>query len=157
MNTDEFRDAMARWPSGVTIVACRTDDRIVATTVSAFTSLSLHPPMVLVALSPNATVLPFLSPGTDFGVSVLAATQRRIASVFADPFPVGPSPFGQHRHPIIDDALVGFACTVTETATGGDHRLVFATVREVPVISDDLPLIRYRRAYHSLDTSGSRF
>lgn len=147
---DEFRDALSRWASGITVVACRVDGRVVATTVSAFTSLSLDPPLVLVALGPNATVLPFLQPGAEFGLSILAEHHRRLASVFADPFPVGPSPFPPDGPPVIHDALLALDCTVDSLAPGGDHRLVFAAVRRVESVTDALPLIRYRRRYHSL-------
>jgi flavin reductase (DIM6/NTAB) family NADH-FMN oxidoreductase RutF len=147
---DEFREALANWASGVTIVACRHDGRVVATTVSAFTSLSLDPPLVLVALGPNATVLPFLQPGAHFGISILAEPQRRLATIFADPLPVGNSPFATEGEPVIDDALVALACTVTEVRTGGDHRLVLAEVTAIRGRSDAAPLIRFRRRYHGL-------
>ena len=78
LEAERFRDLMASWASGVTIVACRDERRVVATTVSAFLSLSLHPPQILVALAPNATVRPFLSVGVSFGVSILAGDQRRL-------------------------------------------------------------------------------
>jgi flavin reductase (NADH) len=148
---DEFRAALSRWPSGVTIVACRDGDRVVATTVSSFTSLSLDPPLVLIALGRNATILPFLQVGTRFGISVLTAAQRRLAAVFADPLPVGPSPFAAAGDPLVDGALVGLACTVSEVRAGGDHHIVIARVAEVVALNDGPPLIRYRRRYHELN------
>jgi flavin reductase (DIM6/NTAB) family NADH-FMN oxidoreductase RutF len=148
---DEFREALSRWPSGVTIVACRVDDRVVATTVSSFASLSLDPPLVLLALGPNATILPFLQPGVRFGISVLSAAQRRLATVFADPFPVGPSPFPPEGDPLVEHAAVALACTVSDVRAGGDHHIVIAGVAEVAAITDAAPLIRYRRRYHDLE------
>jgi flavin reductase (DIM6/NTAB) family NADH-FMN oxidoreductase RutF len=150
MDTAEFKDALSSWASGVTIVACRAHGRVVGTTVSAFLSLSLEPPLVLVALGPNATVLPFLQPGTDFAISVLAAGQRRLATIFADPFPVGPDPFPDHGDPVLPDALVGLACRVQETRSGGDHAIIIAAVRDVRR-TDGQPLVRFRRRYHALD------
>jgi flavin reductase (NADH) len=151
VSADVFREALSRWASGVTVVACRHDRRIVATTVSAFTSLSLEPPLILVAAGPNATVLPFLQPGAGFGVSVLAGHQRRLAAVFADPFPVGPSPFAEGDGPVISDALLGLVCTVREVRNAGDHALVVAQVDDVPVVGTAPPLIRFRRGYHVLE------
>jgi flavin reductase (DIM6/NTAB) family NADH-FMN oxidoreductase RutF len=147
---DAFRDALSRWASGVTIVAIRVDGRVVGTTVSAFTSLSLEPALVLVALGPNATVLPFLQPGAPFGISLLAAEQRRLATIYADPFPVGPDPFPPDGVPVLPDALVGLHCTVREARAAGDHTLVIAGVDRLAT-REAQPLIRFRRAWHRLD------
>ncbi|HSJ24612.1 MAG TPA: flavin reductase family protein [Longimicrobiales bacterium] len=146
----DFREALARWASGVTVVAYRHDHRVVATTVSAFMSLSLEPPLVLVGLSANATVLPFLQPGAAFGISILAGDQKRIATVFADPFPVGPSPFPIDGPPVVTDALVGLACTVRESRRGGDHTLVTADVGQLTSVRDSPSLVRFMRRYYGL-------
>lgn len=148
---DEFRDALGRWPAGVSIVACRTDGRVVATTVSSFISLSIDPPLVLLALGANATVLPFLQPDVRFAVSVLAGSQRRLASVYADPMPVGPSPFPADGDPVVAGAVVALACTVKEVRGGGDHHIVIARVAEVGSVADVPPLVRFRRRYLSLE------
>lgn len=150
IDRDTFRDALAAWASGVAVVACRTDRRVVATTVSAFMSLSLEPPLILVGIGPNATVRPFLQPGQPFGVSVLAAAQRRLAMTFADPYPVGPDPFASAGDPIIADCLVGLSCEVERVDSGGDHAIVVAAVRGVSRGPDGVPLIRYGRKYHQL-------
>jgi flavin reductase (DIM6/NTAB) family NADH-FMN oxidoreductase RutF len=149
VSSDEFREALGHWASGVTIVAFRSEGRVIATTVSAFLSLSLEPPLVLIALGPNATVLPFLQPGAEFGISILGASHRRLASVFADPFPVGASPFSDDV-PLVPDALVGLACSVTDTSRGGDHTLVTAAVRRLAV-GHGTPLLRYRRSWRVLE------
>jgi flavin reductase (DIM6/NTAB) family NADH-FMN oxidoreductase RutF len=150
LQSDDFREAMSRWASGVTIVACRDGGRVIATTVSSFISLSREPPLVLIALGANATILPFLQPGTRFGISVLAAAQRRLATIFADPFPVGASPFPAHGDPLIDGSLARLACSVSEIRPGGDHHIIVAELVDVVHLGDDPPLVRYRRAYHEL-------
>lgn len=151
IDRDSFRNALSSWASGVAVVAYRSDERVVATTVSAFLSLSLDPPLVLVAIGPNATVRPFLQPGARFGISILGAGQRRLAAVFADPFPVGPSPFTETGDPVIQGALVALGCTVQRLEDGADHAIVIAAVDELMTGSDEPPLIRYRRGYHVLD------
>lgn len=135
----------------MTVVACRTDARVVATTVSAFTSLSLDPPLVLIGVGPNATVRPYLSPGAVFAISVLAADQRRLAMIFADPYPVGPDPFPQEGAPLIDGCLLGLSCVVDRVDTGGDHAIVIARVHDVVGGTGSVPLIRYNRKYHALE------
>ena len=150
MDSEKMRQAMAGWASGVTIVAVRTHEGVIATTVSAFLSLSLDPPMILVAIGPNATVRPFLQPGAAFGVSILGADQKRLAMVYADSFPVGPDPFNSDPAPLIRDSLVGLACTVSRVDEGGSHAVIFASVSEVTGVPGTLPLIRYDRRYHTL-------
>lgn len=152
MDQKLFREAMGRWASGVAVVACRHEGRVIATTVSAFLSLSLEPPLVLLAFGASATVLPFLTVAAPFGISVLTATQRRLASVFADPFPVSPDAFAAADPPLLPDALVRLRCSVRETRTAGDHTLVIAMVDELH-FTDAAPLIRFRRRYHALASS----
>jgi flavin reductase (DIM6/NTAB) family NADH-FMN oxidoreductase RutF len=147
-----YREAMARWASGVAVVACRHEGRVIATTVSAFLSLSLEPPLVLLALGTNATVMPFLSVAAPFGISILGGSQRRLASVFADPFPAITDPFPAADPPLLPEALVRLHCTVRETRTGGDHLVVIAAVDDVH-FTDAAPLIRFRRRYHALASS----
>jgi flavin reductase (DIM6/NTAB) family NADH-FMN oxidoreductase RutF len=132
------------------VVAVRDEGRVLATTVSAFTSASAEPPLVLMALGPGAQVLPFLlAEGQPFGVSVLSESQSRIASVFADAFPVGASPFPAEGEPVVADALVRLGCRVRATHPAGDHVLVVALV-ESAAIAGGSPLIRWSRAYHRL-------
>jgi flavin reductase (DIM6/NTAB) family NADH-FMN oxidoreductase RutF len=144
-----FREAMSRWASGVTIIACRHEARVIATTVSAFFSLSLEPPLVLAALGPNATVLPFLQPHETFGISVLAQSQRRIASAFADSFPVIEHPFSGDVAPVISDALVRLHCAVRDRIRADEHDLVIANVIDAQ-FNEEGPLVRFRRRYHAL-------
>jgi flavin reductase (NADH) len=151
IDRNRFREALARWASGVTVVAYRTDERVVATTVSAFMSLSLEPPLVLIALGPNATVRPYLQPGATFAISVLGADQKRLAMVFADPFPVGPDPFPAAGAPVIDGAPIGLTCEVERVSEGGDHAVVIAAVHDAVVGARGSPLIRYDRKYVGLD------
>lgn len=149
---EAFRDALARWASGVTLVAVRDADQVHATTVSAFASVSAEPPLVLVSLGPGAQVLPFLESGSAFAVSVLAEDQRRLAAVFADAFPVGPRPFPAEGPPLVAGALAGLVCRVRDVHEAGDHRLVVALVEEVKLegAGGARPLLYWGREYRAL-------
>jgi flavin reductase (NADH) len=152
MDADEFREALSHWASGVAIVACRFQQRVVATTVSAFMSLSLEPPLVLLALGANANILPFLKTGELFGISILSASQRRLATIYADSFPVGRDPFSTEGVPLVDNALVALACIVKESRPGGDHTVIIAGVQHIAFGAAEQPLIRYNRGYHGLQS-----
>lgn len=148
---DRFRDGMARWASGVTIVAARHESRVHAATVTAFFSVSLDPPLIAVSLGPNAITLPFLQAGADFGVSILAEDQRRTASDFADVFPVGPSPFVDEGTPLVRDALVGLACMVYDRVSAGDHHIILGLVHRIELREDGAgPLLYHGRDYRRL-------
>jgi flavin reductase (NADH) len=152
MDADEFREALSHWASGVAIVACRFQQRVVATTVSAFMSLSLEPPLVLLALGANANILPFLKTGEVFGISILSASQRRLATIYADSFPVGRDPFSTEGVPVVDNALVALSCIVNESRPGGDHTVIIAGVQHIAFGAAEQPLIRYNRGYHGLQS-----
>ena len=151
LDPDAFREALSRWASAVTVVAARDGDAVHATTVSSFIPVSAEPPLVLVSLGANAQVLPWLDPGARFAVSFLATDQRRLASVFADPFPVGPSPVPAEGDPVVEGALGALICTVRDVlATGSDARLVLALVESASLDAQKEPLVRYRRSYRTL-------
>src|ERR1700721_3867871 len=78
-----FRDTLARVPTPVTVVTSHVDRRPHGTTVSAFSSLSLEPPMILVSLDQRSDLLKIIAETGRFGVNVLPAGQRARATAFA--------------------------------------------------------------------------
>lgn len=151
LSPELFREALSHWASTVTVVAVRDDARVYATTVTSFVPVSDEPARILVSLGPGAQVLPFLKEGAGFGVSFLGPEQRRLASVFADPFPVGPSPFPQEGVPLVEDAAVGLSCVVERVIPVEGNRLVLASVVGAEVDDSSEPLVYHRRGYRSLD------
>lgn len=147
---EALREVFARWVTGVTIVALREGSRVHALTVSAFMPLSVDPPRVMVSLGPNASVLPFLDPGTRFAISFLNGDQRSLASRFADVFPVGPSPFPADGPPIVAGCMAALVCTVDEVRPAGDHHLVVGRVADARDGGDGPALAYFRRAYHAV-------
>ena len=148
IDADSFREALARWASGVAVVALREEGRVLATTVSALMSVSVKPPLIVLALGPGAQVLPYLTEGRRFGVSLLGEEQSRLARVFSDPYPVGPSPF-HGDGPVVAGAIVRLGCVVHRVDAGGDHRLVLACVESTAHAPGE-PLLRWERAYRRL-------
>ncbi len=147
---DEFRAALARWASGVVVVSVREGARIHATTATSFASVSLRPPLVVVALGAGAQVLPFLEEDVRFVATILAARQRRYATLYADSFPVGPTPFPAAGEPRIAGAHATLVCSVVRHVEAGDARLVIARVEEAEPGEDPAPLVRHERTYHRL-------
>lgn len=147
---EALKDALARWASGVSIVAVREGGRVHALTVSAFIPVSLDPPSVLISLGPNAAALPFLEPDVTFAISLLTMEQQDVASRFADTFPVGASPFPDSGPPVVDGALASLVCRVDEMLQRGDHTLVIGRVTAAETGPDAPALTYFRRDYHSV-------
>ena len=149
VDPDRFREALSRWASGVAVAAVRDEGRVLATTVTALLSLTVEPPLLVISLGPGAQILPFLAPGGALGVSILGDEQARIASVFADAFPVGASPFAPEGDPVVEHALVRLGCRVERLEPAAGQQLVILRVVECAVADGD-PLVRFGRAYRRL-------
>src|SRR5690349_13755757 len=81
--TEDFREAMSAWATGVSVVATRADELEYGVTVSSFTSLSLDPPLVLVCLQNKSAILPMIEQVRGFSVSMLAHGQAAESKQFA--------------------------------------------------------------------------
>ncbi|MEX2472322.1 MAG: flavin reductase family protein [Gemmatimonadota bacterium] len=153
VDADLFRDAMARWAATVTVIAARDadDGRVRATTATSFAPVSAEPPEVVVSLSPGAQVLPFIEEGGFVGISLLSADQRRWARLFADSYPVGPSPWPDEGVPLLPGALAGLTCSVQAIhPTEGRSRLVVVRLEEVALGDATEPLLYGNRTYRVL-------
>lgn len=144
---EAFREALSYWAAGVTIVAVRDGDDVHGMTVSSLTSVSDRPPTVMISLTRTARILPFVAPGVLLGVSVLAEDQRRVAAVYADSYPVGPSPFGGTVPPLVDGALVALTCRVEEIRPVSGSHVVTARVLEAHAGEGRRPLLYFRREF----------
>lgn len=145
-----FREAMAGVCTPVSVVTALSGGRPHGTTVSAFASLSMTPPMLLVALDRRSDLLAVLRNRGRFGVNVLSGGQSQLALAFARKG--GPAKFtgidwrldaGVPRLP----GAAGFvACRVADLVDGGDHVLALGTVVAADA-GDDVPLTYHRRAF----------
>ncbi len=146
----ELREALARWASGVAVVATRQEGAVTALTVSAFMAISLEPPLIAVALGEQAPITALLEEGARFGVSILSTRQRRLAGIFADAFAADASSFAPAGDPVLAEALAGLGCRVAAVHVVGDHRLVLGAVESVQP-GEGSPLVYFDRAYRALE------
>lgn len=150
VSEDVFKEALSYHAAGVTVVAIRRDGEIHATTVSSFIPVSATPPTVLVSVGGNAQVLPFFDGGREFVVNLLSSAQSRLASVYADSFPVGPSPFPDEGPPEIPDALASLRCRVSSLVETPGGVLVLGRVEGARAPGGAEALVHFRRGYHSV-------
>jgi flavin reductase (DIM6/NTAB) family NADH-FMN oxidoreductase RutF len=151
---EEFRQALGRFASGVTIVTCKSDGGDpCGITVSAFSSLSLEPPLVLICIDRRASVYEDLKEGCYFAVNFLAQDQesvsRRFASRDGDRFEGIGYREGQTGAPLIEGALAFIECRVVHSYPGGDHTIFVGQV-ETSEVNDGKPLLYFRGGYSSI-------
>jgi flavin reductase (DIM6/NTAB) family NADH-FMN oxidoreductase RutF len=143
-----FRDALAHFASGVTVVTAWTADGRVGFTATGFASVSLSPPLVLVCVGHRASAHDGVVGAARFGVSVLSERQRWIAEQFArsgvDRFRDVPIQNG--GVPLVEGALVALECRRQATHEAGDHTVLIGEVVGA-AIQPGRPLVHYARRY----------
>ncbi|HJR40979.1 MAG TPA: flavin reductase family protein [Gemmatimonadaceae bacterium] len=150
-----FRSVLGRFASGVTVVTARdesgTDHGM---TVSAFCSLSLHPPLILMCVEQGAEMHPILERAHHCAVSILEEHQESLSRRFAEPMTDRFEGIGYTRQvtgaALLDDALAHVECELLERHPGGDHTIFIARVIAAGATSER-PLIYYRGGYAQME------
>ena len=146
----DLRDALARWASGVAVLAVRHEGVVQAMTITAFLPVSLDPPLVAVAVGVHSPLSTLLPPETSFGISILGEEQRRSANIFPDTFATDRSGFSADGEPVLAGSIAALGCTVLSADPLGDHLLIVAVVSAVHPGEDDPPLLYFDRGYRGL-------
>lgn len=154
ISSDEFRMAMSRFASGVTVMTTAdAAGRPHGITVSAFCSVSMSPPLVLACIhKETASHYAFLERKA-FVVHILGEDQQHISQQFAQPADdkfdgehIGRSSEGL---PMLKDALVTLECRVVSAHDGGDHTVIVGSVENADIRSG-APLIYYHHDYRKI-------
>jgi flavin reductase (DIM6/NTAB) family NADH-FMN oxidoreductase RutF len=155
VNPDELKRVLARRASGVAIVTTRAGERIHGMTVSAFTEVSLIPPLVLVCADKQSNTHPLIEESRVFAVNVLARDQEALSNKFASKrdearrFEGVEHARGVTGAPLLAGTLASFDCRVSAMHDAGDHVIYVGEVQAVAT-SDREPLVYYASAYRSL-------
>jgi flavin reductase (DIM6/NTAB) family NADH-FMN oxidoreductase RutF len=140
---------MASFPTGVTVVATRSDGGDpVGITVNSFTSVSLEPPLVLVCIGHGSSFHDPIVSAEGFSISILSAGQAEVAHRFArrplegrfDDVDWTEAPSG---NPLISGASAWLDCSVCEVITAGDHSILLG-LSEACGWEDEPPLVFHR-------------
>jgi flavin reductase (DIM6/NTAB) family NADH-FMN oxidoreductase RutF len=155
LDPDTFRAALGRFASGVTVVTARDDDGAdCGMTVSAFCSVSLNPPLVLVCIDHGATMHDLLRKAPHFVINMLASGQEAIARRFADRDAKRFAGIGYTRGrracAIIDDVLAVLECRRVSHHDSGDHTIVIGEVEHAEM-REAKPLLYYRGGFAQLE------
>jgi len=158
IDADTFRSVLGRFASGVTIVTARDGDgRDHGMTVSAFCSLSLEPPLILLCVDRVATMYELMHRHPHLGVSILSSSQEAYSRRFADPKSERSERFdgmaynrGSNGAVLLDGALAHLECRAVQHHDAGDHTIIVAEIERAEAL-DGRPLLYFRGGYAQLE------
>jgi 3-hydroxy-9,10-secoandrosta-1,3,5(10)-triene-9,17-dione monooxygenase reductase component len=153
----EWRAAMGCFPSGVTIVTTWDADEPAGSTINAFCSVSLDPPLLLICLAHQNPILEGLERCRIFGVNILPEHGRAIAQRFAreplaDRFCEFPYRAVAGGAPQLEAAPVFIDCALEAIHPGGDHVIAVGRGVRIEHTSASLPLLYHRGQFPRLDS-----
>jgi flavin reductase (DIM6/NTAB) family NADH-FMN oxidoreductase RutF len=147
----EFRNALGRFATGVTVITTVKDGKTHGMTTNAFVPVSLDPPLVLISLNNRSHMHQILPATGRYGISVLAEDQCALSNHFAgqtiDDLHIR---FINHAGTVLlDGAIAHFVAKVVDVHSGGDHTLYVGSV-EYFASRDEKPLLFYGGRYQRL-------
>ena len=156
VSVDDFKKALQLWASGVTVVTTSSEKfGVQGMTVTAFTSVSVNPPQVLVCINDSADTGVGIEESQSFAVNILNADQQDISNQFAggtsqqQRFENTDWKAGITGAPILNNTLMSLDCKVVEKVLAGTHWIIIGEVQDCVCRSGE-PLLYYRGAYRQL-------
>lgn len=151
---DGFVAAMRQAASGVTVVTATDKGKRWGVTVSAMTSVSAEPPLLLVCINARSPVCAAIESGEGFCVNILAEQQQEVSDVFAgriatasgDRFDCGDWRDGTTGAPGLEGAAARFHCRLEACHSHGSHRIFIGRAIEAEA-GDSRPLLYCDRSY----------
>ncbi|MFJ7078927.1 flavin reductase family protein [Streptomyces sp. NPDC098781] len=149
---------MSSFPSGLTIVTTVDGEgEPWGFTASAFCSLSLDPPLVLVCLSTTAQCHPAFETCDSWAIHVIKPEHKDLAIRFgtrgADKFGGGEFVTDDRGVPVLPDAPIVLSCSAYARVLGGDHTILVGQVEDIRQ-GNDAPVLYFRRDFHPLHERG---
>lgn len=168
VDAERYREVMGRFVTGVTVVTSMVQTQAGAhpwgTTVNAFTSVSLDPPLVLVCIGRERSIHDVIAGAGRFAVNILAEESQGLSDCFAGaPSEMPRSAFcdavyrtGRTGVPILEAAVAHLECAVERVLDAGDHTIYLARVIDLGVSEvHPLPLLYYRGRYLRIERAAS--
>ncbi len=154
----QFKNALKLWASGVTVVTTQgRDNQPRGMTATAFSSVSLDPPQILVCLNQVTDTGAALLESRRFAVNILNSAQEDVSNQFAGSttqeqrFASIAWQAGDNGAPILSEALAVLECRVVQQVQAGSHWVIIGEVDSVVCREGD-PLLYYHSAYRTVAT-----
>ena len=150
---NSFREAIARFATGVTVITTATPAGPAGMTASAVASVSLDPLLLLVCIAEHLPTREAIAEGGAFVVNVLGEGDEALAKQFATPSPdkfAGVALRERCELPVLERAIAYFRCDVHEQLRGGDHSIFIGAVRECAHVTNRRPLLYFGSAFGAL-------
>ena len=153
VSLDDLRKVLSCWATGVTVVTARASDRIHGMTVSAFTEISLDPPLVLICADKASLTHPVIAEGRVFAVNILARDQEDLSRRFASKeeehrrFEGLAYQTGKTGAPLLEDTVAALDCRVVAAHDAGDHVIYVGEVEALRLPGDREPLLYHGGRY----------
>lgn len=148
-----FKQAMAQFVSGVTVISTEHDGQLFGMTVASFASLSLDPPLILFCAGKKMQTHDAVVGAGRFGVSILSLAQKDLSGHFGskldDKFAGIDYRMGHLGVPLLNGAICTLECRLHERVDGGDHSIMLGLVEHAEV-TDGAPLVYFRSGYREL-------
>jgi flavin reductase (DIM6/NTAB) family NADH-FMN oxidoreductase RutF len=155
-----FREALARFATGVAFVTAVPDREPAGLIVNSLTSVSLEPPLVTFCPSRNSLTWSRMRRARRFGVNILGQHHehfaQRAAPAGADRFAGLDWNLGRGGVPLLTDALATIECEIVAEHPTGDHWIVVGQVHTVRISPNDNPLLFFAGAFGALNTRSRR-
>lgn len=166
IDPNAYRDALARFVTGVTVVTTlensagqgqpTSEQQPWGTTVNSFTGISLEPPLVLVSIGRERSIHPIIERINRFAVNILGEDSQALSDCFAgapsnlprEAFCNADYAIGTCGLPILADAIAYVGCSVEQRIEAGDHTIYIGRVIEAGTRDEPgWPLLYSRRRY----------
>ncbi|MEE4024016.1 flavin reductase family protein [Gordonia sp. PKS22-38] len=149
-----LRNVYGGFPSGVTAICAMVDGIPVGIAASAFTSVSMSPPLVSVCVQNSSRTWPTLRLAQRLGVSVLSADHetvcRSLSAREGDRFADVPFSATADGAIVIDGAVSSLACELVDEVPAGDHHIAMLRIHALHTDGGVQPLVFHRSGFHRL-------
>jgi flavin reductase (DIM6/NTAB) family NADH-FMN oxidoreductase RutF len=168
IDPDRSRDVLGRFVTGITVVTTMADEdgqaRPFGTTVNAFNSVSLDPPLLLITIGVERSIHPVIGRAGRFAVNILAEDGQELSDCFSGAPSVHPRQafcdaayrVSEQGMPLLDEALAWIDCQLDRTIQAGDHTIYLGRIVDLGVTDrEHWPLLYYRRRYLRIERAAS--
>ncbi len=156
VEANQFKNALKLWASGVTVVTTESlENQPKGMTATAFSSVSLVPPQILVCLNQSTDTGAALLESRRFAVNILNSNQEEVSNQFAggttqeQRFASVAWQRGHNGAPILSEALAVLECRVVQQVIAGSHWVIIGEVEHV-ICRDGDPLLYYHSGYRTV-------